>query len=131
MAISKIFRELMPITTKSWTNQSVEANTWYVGASINIPAGSKVLILAGTNNGKGSKIANGCNLNHSSGTANTVLIGNGICDAGSSNSTIGWAYIDANTDCVIQVRQYGYTEAISASANGVVLAITLQGKKAT
>ena len=131
MATSKISKNDIQRTIKEWSNASLEVNTWYVGATLTIPAGTKALILAATGNGSTSKINNVCNINISAGTASVSAIGSTSNDAGSGNAATGWAYIEAETQVTLLIRQYGYAQAISGTASGRVVAFTLSGRKVT
>lgn len=111
---------------KSWTDQTVPASTYKVMTTFNIPAGVKAIIIGKTGNGVGEKRNNTCNFNLESGTTNKKYNGTGSNDSGSGNFAVGWYYIEASTNCIVQVRQYGYEGAIS-SAMGEVVCIPLLG----
>ena len=111
---------------KSWADQTVPASTYKVMTTFNIPAGVKAIIIGKTGNGVGEKRNNTCNFNLESGTTNKRYNGTGSNDSGSGNFAVGWYYIEASTNCIVQVRQYGYEGAIS-SAMGEVVCIPLLG----
>lgn len=111
---------------KSWAGQTVPASDFKVMATFNIPAGVKAIIIGKTGNGDSEKRNNTCNFNLESGTTNKRYNGSGSNDSGSGNFAVGWYYIEASTNCIVQVRQYGYEGAIS-SAMGEVVCIPLLG----
>lgn len=126
MATSKILAK-NPITAKTWVGQSVPYNTYKVMTSFVIPAGTKALILGNTGNGIGTSRKNTCNFDKESGTANVFYNGAGLNDSAAGNRATGWCYVEAETTCKINVRQYGYDQALSGTAEGYVVAIALYG----
>ena len=124
MATSKLFTN-NPATIKTWNGQTVPSAAYKTMASFNIPAGTTALILCQTGNSTGEPRTNTCNFNHT-GTAKAYADGSGTNNAGSGNFAIGFYYIEAQTDCTVNVRQYGYVGAIE-SAIGRAVAIALSG----
>lgn len=125
MAISKILSNT-PAVRKTWANQSVPATSYKTMASFNIPAGTTALILGKTGNGLSEVRTNACNFEHT-GTARTACNGSSINNVGSGNFAVGFYYIEAQTNCTVNVRQYGYSGAIESTANGDAIAIALIG----
>lgn len=133
--VKKVLAKLLvqaafPVTIKSWSGQSVPLTTYKAMATLTIPAGTKALIIANTGNGIGGANNNICNFNLSAGTTNRWIPFSSNNADGAGNFTVGLAYIEAKTQCTVQVRQYGYTQAFTA-ANGNVMALVLQGDKVT
>jgi len=126
MATSKILAK-NPIKAKTWAGRSVPYNTFNVMTSFVIPAGTKALILGNTANGIGTPRNNTCNFEKESGTANIFYNGAGINNSGAGNRAAGWCYVEAETTCKINVRQYGCEQALSGTAEGYAVAIALYG----
>ena len=126
MAISKILAK-NPITAKTWYGQSVPLDVFKMMASFIIPAGTKALIIGNTGNGIGTSRRNTCNFEKESGTANVFYNGVGLNNSAAGNRASGWCYVEAETTCKINVRQYGYEQALSGTADGYVVAIALYG----
>lgn len=124
MATSKLLSN-NPATIKTWSGQTVPSAAYKTMASFNIPAGTTALILGQTGNSTGEPRTNTCNFNHT-GTAKTYADGSSTNNAGSGNFAIGFYYIEAQTDCTVNVRQYGYVGAIE-NALGRTVAIALNG----
>lgn len=129
MAISRITKG-MEVKISSWIDKSVPAGDWAIMKTITIPANTKALILGWTNNNQSAQIMNTCNITCASGTPYTQAGAGTVSNSGAGNSAIGWLYIHANTECKVNIRQYGYTGALS-TMRGECAAITLEGRTAT
>lgn len=125
--LAKMLRTLeFPVTLKSWTGKSVPSGAYATMISLTVPAGTRAVILGTSGNGIATARNNICQFSITSGTANESMLASGGNDSGSGNFVISWGYVDAQTDCVVEVRQYGYGGAFT-NANGKVVAIALHG----
>ena len=131
MATSTLTQNIKTVK-KTWSNQTLTQGEYKVMATFTISAGTKALILAKTGNALAAEETNAASFNLSSGTASVFFDGSVVARPGSGNHTLGAYYIEAATDCTVQVRQYGYSRASEVTnANGQAIAITLQGGSVT
>lgn len=112
---------------KSWLGQTVPSGAYKTMTSYNVPAGARVVILARTGNGEASARSNACNFFVSSGAYKKYYNGASVNNSGGGNPAIGWCYVEAQTNCVVDIRQYGYGGEISGTASGDAICIPLRG----